>query len=336
MSPHFINTLKLDLIALITIKIFFCYFAYYFYTNFLDINIFKYPDMQAYKYCIGSDSQQVNIFYSQFLCSIGMNNEEALSGITLIFLACSINLFSICGFYLVFKDFLNRKGQILFIMLLACHPYLAIYFPRFYTDLFGSLGILLICYYSIKNVKVDYFFIISVLILINFRAALMPPFFLFIAYRSFKEFRINGKFNSLEILGMFAVGVNFLLFKVFSDVFLQATNFYSNKMYNIIFLLGFREAAANNGFMIFFNGSVGGYIQFFISLLLLLAHSLGIFSIIKFVLDKKYYGVLATLSIIVIPLIAISHLRYLLPIIPLIMFGFSWYFFKKELNEKSF
>ena len=117
---------------------------------------------------------------------------------------------------------------------------------------------------------------------------------------------------------------------------LHAKMFNPNEMYNIIFLLGFREAAANNGFMIFFNGSVGGYIQFFISLLLLLAHSLGIFSIIKFVLDKKYYGVLATLSIIVIPLIAISHLRYLLPIIPLIMFGFSWYFFKKELNEKSF
>ena len=47
-------------------------------------------------------------------------------------------------------------------------------------------------------------------------------------------------------------------------------------------------------------------------------------------MNKKLYGMMLTLSIVIVPLITISHLRYLLPLIPLILFGVSWYFFKKE------
>ena len=117
-SQYFIEN-KLDLILLIFLKIIFCYFAFIFFTNTLGLPMFKYPDMEAYKDCIGDGSIMVNVLYSQFLCSIGLNYEEALSGFTLIFLACVINLIAIIGFYLLFKDFLNRKGQVLFILLLC-------------------------------------------------------------------------------------------------------------------------------------------------------------------------------------------------------------------------
>ena len=319
---------KLDLISLILLKTIFCYFAFIFFTNTLGLPMFKYPDMEAYKDCIGDGPVMVNILYSQFLCTIGLNYEEALSGFTLIFLACAINLITIIGFYLLFKDFLNRKGQVLFIILLSFHPYLAIYFPRFFTDIFGSLGILLICYYSIKNLKIDYLFIISALILINFRASLIPPLFLFIFYNFLIEYKKRNDLNMFMIISMIAVGLNFLLYKTFTDTFLTVTNFYSSKIYNIIFLLGFREGAANEGFEIFLNGSLLGYVQLLISLFLLAAHSLGIYSIIKFAIRNRFYGIIMTLSVFIVPLITISHLRYLLPMIPLILFGISWYFFK--------
>ena len=327
-------TNRLDLFILISLKIIFCYVAYQFFTNTLGLAIFEYPDMAAYKDCIETDGIEsiiVNVLYSEFLCSIGMNYEAALSEISLIVIACVINLISICLFYIIFKDFLSRNGQIFFILLLAFHPYMAIYFPRFYTDVFGSLGILLICYYSIQNIKINYIFVISALILINFRASLMPPLFLFIAYNFFIEYKKENRFNLLMFFTMCAIAINFLLYRGFADMMIQTvTNFYSNKIYNIVFLLGFREAIANEGFSIFLNGSLFGYVQLFISLFLLLMHSIGIFSMAKFAINNKFYGIMASLAVIVVPLITISHMRYLLPLIPLIMFGFSWYFFRKE------
>jgi len=328
-NRHYITN-NLDLVNLICLKVIFSYFAFEVYTNFLGLSFFKYPDMEAYKDCIGDGAIMVNILYSQFLCTLGLNYEEALSGYTLIFLACATNLLSTCCFYLLFKKFLNKNGKILFIILLACHPYLAIYFPRFYTDIFGSLGILLICFYAVKNLKIDYTFIVFTIILINFRSSLMPPLFLFIAYNFFLEIKKNKNIDALMIFGMTVIGLNFILYSTFVNTFLTVNNFYSNKAYNIILLLGFREGAANEGFGLFFNGSLSGYIQFFVSITLLLIHLLGIYSIIRFAMNKKLYGIVLTLSIVIVPLITISHLRYLLPLIPLILFGISWYFFKKE------
>ena len=158
----------------------------------------------------------------------------------------------------------------------------------------------------------------------------MPSIFLFAAYRLFKEFVMNKKISFIAILLILVIGINFLLYKTFSDTFLLNNNYYLNKFFNIIFLLGFREGAANEGFIsIFFNGSISGYIQFFISVFLVIVHSLGIYSFIKFIQKNELYGLYATLAIVIVPLFTISHMRYLLPIIPLLMFGVCWYFFKK-------
>ena len=153
---------RIDLIFLICLKLSFCYLAYIFFTNSLGIDIFKYPDMEAYKDCIGTGEIMVNVLYSELLCTFGLNNENAISTFELILLACSINIFGICSYYLLFKDFLDRKGQILFILLLSFHPYLAIYFPRFFTDLFGPLGILLICYYSVRKIEINFIFLMLI------------------------------------------------------------------------------------------------------------------------------------------------------------------------------
>ena len=100
----------------------------------LDIDC--YSNIQEIKKKIDMVDIMVNVLYSELLCAFELNNEDAISSFELILLACSINIFGICSYYLLFKDYLDRKGQILFILLLSFHPYLAIYFPRFFTDLF--------------------------------------------------------------------------------------------------------------------------------------------------------------------------------------------------------
>ncbi len=322
---------RIDLIFLICLKLSFCYLAYIFFTNSIGINIFKYPDMEAYKDCIGTGVIMVNVLYSELLCTFGLNNEDAISSFELIFLACSINIFGICAYYLLFKDFLDRKGQILFILLLSFHPYLAIYFPRFFTDLFGPLGILLICYYAVKRIELNIIFIILSLILINLRASLMPPFFFYALYVFLRHLRKTNEVNLLSLLLMIVIIVNFFLYKGFSDTFIQNNNFYDNKLFNIIFLLGFREGAANEGFVnIFFYGGLNGYLQFVISIMLLIMHSIGIYGLLKFSFTKNLYELTSVLTVLIVPLIAISHMRYLLPIIPLLLFTFSWYLFRKN------
>tara|TARA_A100001035_G_C27770920_1_gene496300 strand:+ start:1187 stop:2074 length:888 start_codon:yes stop_codon:yes gene_type:complete len=295
------------------------------------MDIFKYPDMKAYKDCIGTGDIMVNVLYSQLLCTFGLNNQDAISSIELILLACSINIFVICSYYLLFKDFLNRKGQILFILLLSFHPYLAIYFPRFFTDLFGPIGILLICYYVVKKIELNLIFLILSLILINLRASLMPPLFFYALYVFVKYFRETNKINLNSLFLMILIILNFFLYKTFSDTFIQNNNFYDNRLFNIIFLLGFREGAANEGFTnIFFYGGVNGYIQFLISIMMLIMHSIGIYGLLKFSYEKNLYEVTSVLTVLIVPLIAISHMRYLLPIIPLLLFSFAWYFFRKN------
>ena len=322
---------RIDLIFLICLKLSFCYLAYIFFTNSLGIDIFKYPDMEAYKDCIGTGEIMVNVLYSELLCTFGLNNENAISTFELILLACSINIFGICSYYLLFKDFLDRKGQILFILLLSFHPYLAIYFPRFFTDLFGPLGILLICYYSVRKIELNFIFLILSLILINLRASLMPPIFTYALYVFVNHFRRTNEMNLYSLFLMVLIILNFFLYKGFSDTFIQNNNFYDNKLFNIIFLLGFREGAANEGFAtIFFHGGLSGYMQFLISIMLLIMHSIGIYGLLKFAFAKNLYELTSVLTVLIVPLIAISHMRYLLPIIPLLLFAFSWYLFRKN------
>ncbi|MAV05406.1 MAG: hypothetical protein CMI71_00130 [Candidatus Pelagibacter sp.] len=322
---------KTDLIFLILTKILFAYSIYLFSTNFLQINFFAYPDMTAYKVCFGEGLIMVNLLYTQFLCSLNLNYEEAISSHSLILIASLINTFSICAFFLLFKDFLNRKGQIIFILLLALHPYLAIYFPRFFTDIFGSLGILLICYYSIKKIKIDTTFMFLSLILINFRAALIVPIVIYTIYEILKELKAEKTIHLGGILFIVLLGMNYLLYKVFADTFIINSNFYDNKILNIIFLLGFREGVANEGFMqVFFTTGLNGSLQFVISLILLAIHSLGFYAFIRFINVKKLHGIACSMTILIVPLLAIAHMRYLLPVIPLLLFSLSWNFFKKE------
>ena len=88
---------RIDLTFLIFLKLCFCYFAYIFFTNALNMDIFKYPDMEAYKDCIGTGEIMVNVLYSELLCTFGLNNQDAISSVELILLACSINIFGICS-----------------------------------------------------------------------------------------------------------------------------------------------------------------------------------------------------------------------------------------------
>jgi hypothetical protein len=320
----------------------------------LNEQLFNYYDMADYMHCIPNDNSNItNLFYRQFICALGLNYMGSMSSASAIIIASMMNSFMLITFYMLLAPFLSRRGQIIFILLLAFHPYLAIYFPRLYSDIFGSLGILFITYYALGNKKIDILFIIGAFFLINLRGALIPAFFCYALFVFIQTYSNQKKTSLKSILLMFVVFINFLIYKDFAESFMSFAIFSDQgflvsvpkespyfsadyPFFNPILLLGFRESVSNLGFQqLFIAGNIIGIIYLITSLTLVGIHFLGIIGLIKFAIVKHRFSLISVLAIILIPLIAISHLRYLLPLIPLLLFGLVWMFFPKLEDLRS-
>ncbi len=318
---------KFDLIFLFFLKLLSCMFAYFILINFFNESPLNYPDLSVYSIC---DQKTTNALYSQMLCFFNLNHDRGMYNFYLIVSSICINFLISSGFFVVLKDMLLRKGQIFFIIFLGLHPFMAIYYPKFYTDLFGCLGIFLIFLYIYKNYEIDVTFLISSLILINLRSALIPSFVIFAVINVFRGFFNNKKALIGGISLLILTISSFLIYKDFSQSFVSANNFYQNKLFNPFFLLGFREAAANLGIGYLFEQIHWyGIIQLSVSIMLIIVHAVGLIGYIRFSLIKNFY-LLIPLTYIIVPLMGVSHLRYLLPVIPLIIFGFVWTFYKQK------
>lgn len=318
---------KFDLSLLFCLKLISCIVIYYVLIKFFNESLLNYPDLGVYSVC---DQRISNVLYSKILCFFDLNHDRGMYNYSLITLAICINFFISSGYFILLKDNLLRKGQIFFIVFLGLHPFMAIYYPKFYTDLFGCLGVFLIFVYIYKIYKVDNFFLISSLILINLRSALIPSFFIFAVINIFKNLFNNRKVLVKGILLLIIIVSSFLIYRDFSQSFVSANNFYHNKLLNPLFLLGFREAAANLGIDYLFGEMyLYGTIQLSASVVLIIFHAIGIVGYVLFSI-KRNINLLIPLTYIAVPLVAISHLRYLLPIIPLIIFGFIWIIYKQK------
>ena len=165
---------------LVFFKILIASLIIYVFTAILGWDIFKYPDFNTiYNEC--SEKYYSNILYGELFCSLNSISGKEFSHKSTIFvlIAGLINMLLLVGYFKIFQKYLNEYGKYLFIALLVLHPYMGVYFFRFYTDLFASIGIFLMSYYLINNKRIDLLFIVSGLILMNFRIALIPVFFIY-------------------------------------------------------------------------------------------------------------------------------------------------------------
>lgn len=323
----------------------------YFFSVFLGWDMFKYPDFySAYSDC---SEYNTNILYGELFCSINYITGQNFTHKSpiFIFIAVIVNMLILIGYFKLFEKYLKRSGKYLFIFLLVIHPYMGIYFFRFYTELFASLGIFLIAYYVVRNKKIDTFFIVSGFILMNFRVALIPVFFVFSIFEIFK--RSNKKNTIIAPLVLIIFSIISLVPVIDFGIEFAAIN--SNLTlvekipYNFVFTLGFREAFVGGFREAFWGGdplSVAidnpaifiakfkflDYVSILVSVILLVIHFIGIFGAIKFSINKKLFSLSVLFLYILMPLISIAHMRYLLPLMPIILFGFSYIFFMKTKN----
>ena len=314
--------------------------------------MFKYPDFYSiYSQC--SNNYYTNILYQSLFCSLNTITGQNFSHQSIIFItiASIINMSLLIGYFEVFQKYLNTRGKYLFIILLAFHPYLGIYFFRFYTDLFASIGIFLMIYYIMNNKKIDMFFIISALILMNFRVALIPVFFIYALFNIFRSLKQNSPFLIPLTLLIFSITSLFLTLD-FSMNFVQINSkipLLEKIFFNILFLLGFREAYTglfrelywgegplesliDSSAMFIMGYTLIDYIILGSSLILICIHFIGLYGVLRFS-AKKRFNLLLPFTYVLIPIVSISSMRYLMPLIPVLLFGFSYYFTK--FNKKN-
>ena len=341
MNNHYISNLVIFKILVSSIIL-------YFFSNILGWDMFKYPDfLSAYSKC---SENNTNILYGELFCSINY-----ITGLDFthrspifIFIAVIVNMLILIGYFKLFEKYLNRSGKYLFIFLLVIHPYMGIYFFRFYTELFASIGIFLISYYVINNKKMDAFFIVSGFILMNFRVALIPVFFVFSIFEIYKMLNKKNTIAAPLVLIIFSIIslIPVINFGIEFTAINSNLKLVEKIPYNFVFTLGFREAFVGGFREAFWGGDplsiakdnpaifiakfkILDYISILVSIMLLIIHFIGIYGTIKFSINKKFLSLLVLFIYILVPLISIAHMRYLLPLMPIILFGFSYVFFMK-------
>ena len=322
------------------------------FTLFLGWDMFKYPDFYStYNNC--SKEYYSNVLYGELFCSLNSITGKEFSHKSIIFILSAgiVNMLLLIGYFKIFQKYLNEYGKYLFIALLVLHPYMGVYFYRFYTDLFASIGIFLMFYYTMNNKKIDIFFIISGLLLMNFRIALIPVFFVYSLIEIYKRFNNNDSVRMPIILIICSL-VSLLPVIDFSIKFTQINSniaIINKVIYNFIFTFGFRESFVGVFRAAFWGGDplevssenpaifiaefeILDYLSLFVSIILLLIHLLGLIGIFKFSTREKSL-ILFLFTYILVPLFSIAHMRYLLPLMPILLFGFSYMIFKNSKKE---
>jgi len=337
---------------LVCLKILIASIILSFFTLYLGWDMFKYPDFyHTYVKC--PPSYYPNILYGELFCVLNYITGKNFSHSSTIFIITAgfINMLLLIGYFKIFQEFLSKYGKFLFIALLAFHPYMSIYFFRFYTDLFASIGIFLILYYIMNNKRIDAFFIVSSIILINFRVALIPVFFIYCLFEIYQRFKSHDSLLPTLIL-LALTSISLISVLDFSSNFAQINAkvpFLEKIIFNLVFVFGFRESfvgvfrqafwggdplevSSENPALFFSEYAMVDYFSLLFSVFLLMIHVIGFYGILKFSKLKKR-RILILFSYILIPIISIAHMRYLLPLIPILLFGFSYVFFKVSSEE---
>lgn len=315
-----------QVITLFVLKAIFGLLVFVAIKNILPNDFVAASDIVAYAEC---SQRGTSILYTYLLCHFGIAQVQDIYNPLFVISAIIISSALACGYFLLLEKNITDKGKILFLIILIFHPYLAIYSSRFFSDLFGSIGIFLCFYYIYRNKNIDFFFLICSFMLMHLRSQLIPVFFglaFFLILRNILE----RKFNFFNIL-LFASSFFSLIF--YSGYVNQFSSIDYPLFWNILSLMSLREKFALEGYPeIFLYLDTFKIIQLIAMAFLLFFHCFGIYGIFRF--SKKYNPLILVLGLYSISsLFGVSHMRYLLPIIPIIIFGFLYIFYKREYSK---
>ena len=281
-------------------------------------SILVYGDFSYYNQCgqvIG------NWLYSLAICSL---NIESFLSAKAISIAIIINSVSIYLFYMGGRRYLKKPLSKIFLLLLIFHPYLLVQTLRLSTDLFAMLFFALAFFYIVTDKKFDFTFFIASILLTGFRNMLYPTLLAINIKKWFESRQAKEKFIiALGIIGSLSYGVVSIQY---AEFFLDQRNGFSiiHALENTFYLLSVREEIGVIGMDNFLiNFTNWKLLQLIIFSLLFIIHVIGIIGLLMFSFKKPYIILVLTLIYPLSSIITLSHLRYLYPVIPILLFGLT-------------
>ena len=340
------------IVLYLVLKLFIVFFTYYINSYLLGNENFTFADLHDYTDC---DPFSYNILYALTLCHFDV---KTISSIYTIFIAYFISCLRDIGYIYLASKLVGKNYLIIFVLIISCHPYLAIYHPRFVTSLFASIGFLTIFWVVQNKININLPLIVLFMILTGFRNALMPVFIVFIILDCYKNLK-NLNYKKI-ILYLTSIIFIFLITKVpdndkgdYALALMSSNDYFSwhninrlllldNTLFSyvisfpmvfishFVLLLGFREEIFTSGIetlLVFDNKAI---FQLVIFVGLFIFHLLGLVGFYRNFKNKDV-RFLCFLAYFIPSMLFVAHLRYFYPMIPLATLGFI--LLLKEFNS---
>jgi len=320
----------------------------YKFLSIYDDRVFSFTDLDFYNEG-NINIFRSNFFYSLFVRSIGYNSETLLS-FKFIFISFLSSFIAITPFIFLCIKILSKRNSIFFIIILSLHPYLALYSLKLDSNIFATLGIsfyalwIFYCNKSTFNLSIT-LNVISAL----FRNALIPlvwaQFFLIsLLKRDFTKIKFLGIFSLFLITifitySQFFYGVEYISqnFGCYSysniEKFIQQTlspnlskilSVIITPLVHILLNLGAREAISIYCLNLPSEYAVNSLLNLFMTFSFLLFHSFLLIRLLIYVFKDfkiRKLTLLFPFSILLPTLYGTAHMRYIYPLLPLLIFA---------------
>jgi hypothetical protein len=311
-------------------------------------SVFKFNDFGKYQN-LNMESGG-NFGYRWLISFLGITSlEQPLP----IFLATTMNVFIDVGWIYLFAKYLSIRGLFLFTLMLSLQPYAAIYTMKFTTIIFAKAGLLFFCrelliggFNKIKQRTISLaellFWTFITLVRTTNILIVVPYFFLKLRHNPFKAMIIIITFvcliyfsspnyaSDVHLLPNIPWSLNYV--KELLDIENSFIALPLMLVARVFLLFGAREKLFGEGIEPFLVWGIPG-LELCIYLLLACIQFFGFYLAIRFFF--KRYGI-ATLAILIplgVCILTYSHQRYLIPFIPICLFGLALIYDSKKNNR---
>lgn len=322
-------------------------FSVYKFLELFDTRIFSYTDLKFYNV---SDFNifAPNFIYAYLIKKIGYNSETLIS-LKFILISFILSFLVVIPFIFLSVKLLSKKNSILFIIILSIHPYLSLYSLKLDSGIFATLAI---SFYSLwifysNNFSLNSSIIINVFSAL-FRNAIIPLIWIqfvliFFFKKNFKKVRLII-FIGLFLLTLFITssqifyGIEYLsqnygcysyenINKFFGSrlnpFISKSLSFIITPFVHMLLNLGAREAISIYCLDIPSKYASNNLLNLLMTFSFLFLHSFFFIRLLLYVFKNyeiRKLSLLLPFSILLPTLYGTAHMRYLYPLLPLLIF----------------
>lgn len=329
------------LLSYVALKACACFIIYVICEYFYQTQVFALPDYASYTQC---DAGSPNGFFSLLICALSIDTPGDAQAIMLAF---ALYLVRDIAFLLLARPFVSMRGWMLLALLMAIHPYMALYSIRFTSTMFPALTFMLLFWILSRRHVLGIWSRLAMILCTGLRNAIAPVTLAFEAVEAWRARKQGPRAIALSLASLAAmIFVLQLPDAPYAESFITAspasypmgflnilkwfdTGFVlfdwvlailTTIVSHLILLLGFREGAFTHFPEIFLPFDIRTISQIVIFSGLTIVHGLGLYVFFsRFIRQDWRY---ALLLLYIFPwFLIVSHMRYLLPMMPFAMLG---------------